>query len=121
MQTVIQKIMAQQAAQRAEVMEKSNRARSALELANMALEHGGDGSHAAAMLLLAMETGKSFDFRLLLKFDSTNRAHADLVMMGYQPHHLWPSKWMDEIGVDGAEVMQNLAEKWLEAESNYCI
>jgi hypothetical protein len=111
-------IMMAQEAQRAEVMDKSNRAHSALVLATMALEHDGDGSHAAAHLLLPMEQGTAFDFRLLLKFDTTNRAHADLVMMGYRPHHLWPSRWLEEIGEDGTALMQALAAKWLGAESD---
>lgn len=116
----IQKIMDAQEAQRSEVMDKSNRAHSALALTTMALEHDGDGSHAAAQLLLAMEQGTAFDFRLLLKFDTTNRAHADLVMMGYKPHHLWPSRWMDEIGEDGNSIMKNLATKWSGSETKLC-
>lgn len=116
MQTVsMEEILADQEAKRAEVMNKSNRSHSALALADMALEHHGDGSHAAARLLLAMEYGTGFDFRLLLKFDSTNRAHADLVMLGYKPHELWPSKWMDDIGKNGEKIMQQLADKWPKA------
>lgn len=114
----IQKIMDAQEAQRAVVMDKSNRAHSALALATMALEHGGDGSHAAAQLLLAMERGTEFDFRLLLKFDTTSRAHADLVMMGYKSHHIWPSRWMDEIGENGNLIMENLATRWAGTETS---
>lgn len=113
METVsIEEVMAEQASKRASVMNSSSRAQSALALAEMALKHGGDGSHAAAQLLLAMEHGKAFDFRLLLKFDSENRAHADLVLMGYQSHHLWPSKWMDEIGATGEQIMRDISDKW---------
>jgi len=108
----LKKITAQQEAMRTEVIDNSNRAQSAFALAEMALEHSGDGSYAAATLLLAMENGNPFDFQLLLKFDSTNRAHADLVIMGYKPHELWPSKWMDGIGKNGVHVMTSLAEKW---------
>ena len=119
METItIEEVMAEDAAKRAGVLDSSNRAQSALVLADMALQHGGDGSHAAAKLLLAMEHGKAFDFRLLLKFDSENRAHADLVIMGYQSHHLWPSKWMDEIGANGEQIMRDIFEKWACTESS---
>ncbi len=93
-------------------MNKSNRAHSAKALAEMAIEHSGGGSEAAAKLLLSMENETSFDFQLLLKFDTTNRAHADLVMMGYKPHELWPSIWMEEAGLNGKELMSLLKAKW---------
>lgn len=113
MKTVtIEQVLAKQEAERNKVLENSNRALSAFELATMALEHSGDGSHAAAKLLLSMEFGTGFDFMLLLKFDSTNRAHADLVMLGYKAHELWPSKWMDEIGENGTDIMKRLRDKW---------
>jgi hypothetical protein len=95
-----------------DVLRNSDRGKSAFILASMALEHGGDGSYAAANLLLAMEDGQDFDFRLLLKFDSANRAHADLVIMGYKAHEIWPSKWLDEIGENGDYILNKLREKW---------
>ena len=106
-----------QAIERTKILEQSNRSHSALALANMALEHGSSSAKAAAKFLLSMEREEAFDFRLLLKFDSTNRAHADLLLMGYQAHELWPSRWMDEIGEDGAAIMQALADKWLKSKS----
>ncbi len=113
METVtVEQIMREQAEERTQVMDTSNRANSAWVLADMALEHDGSGSQAAAKLLLAMEYGTAFDFRLLLSFDSTNRAHADLVMLGYKSHELWPSKWMDDLGKDGEQIMKCLADKW---------
>ena len=112
MSSLIAEITARQDALRHVVMEKSNRALSALALANVAIAHRGDGAHAAAELLLAMEHGKAFDFRLLLQFDTTNRAHADMMMMGYQAPHLWPSIWLDNIGAKGEEIMQAIVEKW---------
>jgi|GEM_PF-2013585 len=108
----IEEIMAQQEQDRADILENSDRGGSAWELASMALRYSGSGSEAAAKLLLAMEHGKPFNFELLLRFDSTNRAHADLVLMGYRPHELWPSKWMNDAGIDGAGVMRDLLEKW---------
>ena len=104
-------VLAQEEGRRALVMNKSNRANSALALAEMALEHSGGSSEAAAKLLLSMEDEIAFDFRLLLTFDSTNRAHADIVMMGYRPHELWPSAWMEEAGLNGKEVMSLLKSK----------
>ena len=110
----INEILAQQEKERIEILEKSNRAHSALALAKMALEHSGGGSHAAAKLLLSMQHGTDFDFQLLLKFDTTNRAHADLVMMGYRAHEIWPSSWLDDIGENGADIMNKLSTKWAE-------
>lgn len=110
----IEKILARQVAERNAVMESSNRGKSAHALATMALEHGSSSAHAAASLLLAMEHGKPFDFESLLSFDSTNRAHADLIMLGYKPHELWPSKWMNEEGYHGVDIMDALRDKWKE-------
>ena len=108
----IEEIIKQQEQQRLDVLNNSDRGQSAYALATMALEHMGGGAEAAAQLLLAMEYGKSFDFTLLLKFDSTNRAHADLVMQGYKAHELWPSKWMDAAGYHGIDIMDTLRDKW---------
>jgi len=76
----IQEIIGRQDEPRGTVMRSSDRALSALVLSRLALEHDCVGSYAAAILLIAMERGKTFDFRLLLKLDTENRAHADLVM-----------------------------------------
>lgn len=95
-----------------EVFESSTRGKSAYILSLMALEHGSGGALAAAKLLLSMEHEQPFDFTLLLKFDSTNRAHADVILKGYRPCEIWPSKWMDEEGLNGAELLEALAEKW---------
>jgi len=97
----IQEIIGRQDEPRGTVMRSSDRALSALVLSRLALEHDCVGSYAAAILLIAMERGKTFDFRLLLKLDTENRAHADLVMRGYCAHDLWPSRWLNEIGYDG--------------------
>ena len=118
MDALTEKLLELQEAKRRKVMETSNRAHSALALAKMALEHDGGGAHAAANLLLAMENEKTFDFRLLLKFDAENRAHADLVMSGYQPHHIRPSGWMIGIGEEGTTIMQQLADKWNGTDPN---
>ncbi|WP_422139678.1 hypothetical protein [Endozoicomonas sp. ALC020] len=99
-------------AKRSSILNTSDRGKSAYALASMALEHGSASAEAAASLLLAMEYGKAFDFVKLLSFDTENRAHADLVLMGYQPHHLWPSAWMDEAGYHGQDVMDTLLDKW---------
>jgi hypothetical protein len=90
----VEEIVAKQQHKYTATMASNTRGSSALALLNMALEHGSDSAHAAAELLLAMEKGRSFDFRLMLNFDSVHRAHADTLMLGYQPHHIWPSKWI---------------------------
>lgn len=90
----------------------STRGSAALVLANMALQHDSDSAHAAASLLLSMESCKAFDFRLLLKFDPKHRAYADTVVQGYVPHEIWPSKWIDEEGGDGETLMRQLSDKW---------
>lgn len=108
----ISNIVARQEAEYNEVKDNSNRGKSANALAALALAGRSSGCRAAARLLLAMEKGHSFDFRELLRLDSTNRAHAEVIMQGYKPHHLWPSRWMDEEGFDGSAIMQEVAENW---------
>ena len=99
-------------AKRLEILKNSNRGKSAYVLACIALEHGSSSAEAAASLLLSMEDGKEFDFKKLLSFDTENRAHADLVIMGYKPHELWPSKWMSEAGYHGTDVIDTVRDKW---------
>ena len=113
----IEEIMARQEAEREGVLSNSDRGKSAYALASMALEHGSSSAHAAASLLIAMEDGKAFDFKCLLTFDSENRAHADLVMLGYKPHELWPSEWMNEAGYHGIDIMDSLRDKWADSET----
>lgn len=105
-------ILAKQQADYDKAALNSTRGQSALALAEMALEHGSGSAKAAAELLLSMEFESSFNFMELLTFDSTNRAHADVVMKGYRPCELWPSKWMDEEGQDGQAIINKLAAKW---------
>jgi len=112
----IKEIISREEKQRDDVMENSDRAYSAFALSRLAMEHDCDSSHAAARLLIAMERGEAFDFRLLLKFDSENRVHADLVIMGYCAHDLWPSRWLDGIGEDGSTIVKQLMDKWLNVE-----
>ncbi len=112
MKTVtIEEEMAQQTAERDQVINNSNRGLSAYALAIMALEHSSSAQPAAS-LLLSMEDGKPFDFRGLLSFNATNRAHADLVMLGYKPHELWPSQWMNEVSYNGIDIIDALCDKW---------
>lgn len=92
------------------------RGTAAHQLALMAIEHSSSSAEAAASLLLGMEHGSDFNFQLLLKFDAENRALADLVMLGYKPHEIWPSKWISEAGFDGESIMQSLREKWAHLE-----
>lgn len=107
----VETLMAAQQNQRDQVI-KNYRGESAFALACLALEHDSGSAYAAASLLLAMENGKQFDFKCLLQFDIENRAHADLVMLGYKPHQLWPSIWMNELGYPGTNIMSTLRLKW---------
>lgn len=110
----IREVIAQQEADRERVLNHSDAAQSALVLANMALEHGGSGAEAAARLLLSMQYARSFNFRYLTAFDATNRAHADLVIMRYTSHDLWPSRWLNAIGQDGNKIIEDIRDKWPE-------
>jgi len=117
MKTVsIEKIMKEQEKKRQDILKVYNRGTSANELALMALNHNGSGSECAAKLLISMEYGHSFDFQLLLSLDTKNRTHADIIMQGYKPHELWPSKWMDEQGLNGADIMRKIKFKWTKTE-----
>ncbi|WP_152554247.1 hypothetical protein [Endozoicomonas elysicola] len=84
----------------------------AVDLAQMSLMHSGSGAQAAAKLLIAMEYGKPFEFQMLLSLDYENRAKADLMIEGYLPHDLWPSRWMSSAGVDGQGLMEKVFDKW---------
>lgn len=106
----------EEAAKRAVVLESSTRGKSAFHLASQAIEHSGSGSEVAARLLLSMEYGLPFNVQNLYKLDSTNRAHAEIAIAGCVAHELWPSRWMDEEGFDGGEIMQQLHDKWQKAE-----
>ena len=98
---------------RAEVMNTYTRGQAALELAEMALEHGGSGSESAAHLLIAMEYSQPFSFQDLLSFDDRNRAKADVMLLGYKPHHLWPSAWItEETDQDGRKLIEAVRQKW---------
>jgi hypothetical protein len=103
--------MKEQAQEREDIMNTSNRGFSALALANLALSDAGDESEAAAVLLLSMEERKSFDFQQLLKLNPKYRAHADVVMLGYGPHALWPSRWIGGIGQD-CSIIERIAQEW---------
>jgi hypothetical protein len=107
----LEDMLLEQQQQRDLVLSNSSRGLSALALAKWALDEGGDAGLAAAALLLSMELEKAFDFRLLLKLDSTNRAHADLIMQGYKPHQLWPSQWIGEVGGD-ASLIKRVEEEY---------
>ena len=108
-----EKYMQYMEAKRSSILNASSRGESAYILAKLALDHGSSSAEAAASLLLSMEHGRDFDFKKLLSFDTENRAHADLVMAGYKPHELWPSKWMDDAGYHGVDVMDTVRDKWL--------
>ncbi len=108
----IAKLMARQEQQRLQTLNSFNRGTAAIDLAELALNHYSSGAEAAAKLLLSMEHGEAFDFRMLIKLDTVNRAKADLIMAGYKPHELWPSKWMTEAGRNGRQIMEVLGSKW---------
>ena len=109
----IEALLAYEEKKREKVLSEYDRATSAEFLALMALEHNGRGAECAAKLLLALENETSFDFTLLLSLDSANRAHADLVILGYKAHDIWPSKWMVNTGItNGEQLMADLKEKW---------
>ena len=98
---------------RAEILANYTRGQAALELAVMALEHGGSGSESAAHLLVAMEYSQPFSFQDLLSFDDKNRAKADVILLGYKPHHLWPSAWItEETDQDGRKLIEAVQNKW---------
>jgi hypothetical protein len=101
-----------EAAKREEVLETSNRGKSAYYLATQAIENSGSGSEAAAKLLLSMEYGTPFNMQNIYKLDTTNRAHAEIAIAGCVAHELWPSGWMNAEGFDGNDIMQKLRDKW---------
>ena len=111
-EVTIQQIMDEQQQDRDDVLNNVSPQQAAFELAEMALEHGGSGAEAAARLLLDMEHGQAFNFRQLLSLDTCNRAKADLLMMHYMAHNIWPSAWIKEAGHDGQSMMMALAAKW---------
>lgn len=102
----------QEAAKRDAVLANSTRGKSAYHLASQAIEHSGSGSETAAQLLLSMEYGTPFNVQNLYKLDSENRAHAEIAIAGCVAHELWPSRWMNDEGFNGSEVMQQLRDKW---------
>jgi hypothetical protein len=110
--STVEEIIAKQKLQYDTTRASNTRGTSALALLNMALEHGSDSAHAAATLLIAMEKGQDFDFRLLLKFDPVHRAHADTLILGYKPHYIWPSKWIEEenAGIDATALFDHLSD-----------
>ena len=108
----LSKYLAEQRKQYLSVISESSRGQSAYQLANIALEHSGSSSAAAASLLLSLEYGKGFNLQDLVLFDSENRAHADLVITGCIAHELWPSAWMSEAGYDGKSLINEVRNKW---------
>lgn len=108
----IDEYMEKEKENREAVLGLSDRGQSAFALAVMALEHGSSSAEAAARLLLSLEDGELFNLQTLVKFDSKNRAHADVVILGCQAHEYWPSQWMVDGGVDGVGIMERLREKW---------
>ena len=108
--------MQRQKEERAAVLETSTRAESAYILARMAIDHSGSASEAAARLLLSLEYGQLFNLQQLLRFDTKNRAHAEIVIAGAVAHEMWPSQWMSDIDHDGAGIMQQVRNKWKLAE-----
>lgn len=112
MNKALEVMMAAQKADRALVLSTSIRGESAFKLASMAAEHSSSSAAAAANLLLSMQDETPFNFLELLRFDPKNRAHADLVMLGYQASDFWPAKMMEDAGYDGVAMMQILRNKW---------
>ena len=108
----IKQIMDEQQQQRDAVLNNVSPQQAAFELAQMALKHGGSGAESSARLLLDMEHGQPFNFRMLLSLDTENRAKVDLILMHYMAHNIWPSAWINEAGHDGDSMMLQLAKKW---------
>lgn len=111
-EVTIQQIMDEQQQDRDDVINNVSPQQAAFELAQMALEDDGSGAEAAARLLLDMEHGQAFNFRQLLSLDTRNRAKADLLMRHYMAYNIWPSRWMEEAGYNGKEIMVQLNAKW---------
>jgi hypothetical protein len=101
-------------AERKKVLDNSTRGKSALHLAKMAIEHGGSGSRAAANVLLAAEYNDvGLNLIELVHLDPTNRAHADLVIMGIKGGDFLPSNWITgDTCEDGNELLLTVREKW---------
>ena len=60
-----------------------------------------------------MEYSQPFSFQDLLSFDDRNRAKADVMLLGYKPHHLWPSAWItEETDRDGRKLIEAVKQKW---------
>lgn len=112
----IDKYEAREREKGAAILQSSSRGKSAFALASMALEHCGSGAETAARLLLSMEYGHPFNVQNLYRFDTENRAHAEVAIAGCVAHELWPSGWMDAEGFDGAGIMQQLRDKWKNEE-----
>lgn len=108
----LEEMEARRKARRDEVLNTSDRCKSAFVLANMALEQDGGGAEAAASLLLSMEYSELFNFENLLRLDAENRAHADIVMAGYHSCDFRPSSWLEEIGEDGKGIFSEIRQIW---------
>jgi hypothetical protein len=90
------------------------RAKSALALIDMALEHNGSGAKAAALIVLSLEADNWFKFSAieLVHFDAGYREHANNVLLGVEPSDFSPSNWLKRIDIDVADKVNELMKKW---------
>lgn len=106
------KIMQRQKDQYMAVKNKNDRGHSAQVLTEMALKHNSGSAQAAAELILAMEYDWPYELSRLLRFDSTNRAHADVVLQGFQSCEGRPSQWITDNGAEGVALVRQLYMDW---------
>lgn len=90
------------------------RAKSALALIDMALEHNGSGAKSAALIILSLEADNWFKFSAieLVNFDATNREHANNVLLGVESSDFKPSYWLERIDIDVTDKINELINKW---------
>lgn len=108
----IEKYLAEEKSRYDAVMKQSTRGQSAYHLITMALQHGGSSSRVAAKLLLSLEQGGDFNLQELVLLDSTNRGHADLLILSCEAHNFKPSRWITEEGHDGNLLIGKLKDRW---------
>lgn len=90
------------------------RAKAALALIDMALEHGGRSATSAALIILSLEADNWYKLSLieLVHLDPTYRAHADTVILGVAPCDFQPSTWLKRIDIDVTDKINQLHEKY---------
>lgn len=104
--------LAEQRAKYDSIIASSDKSKSAYHLALQALEHGSGSASAAASLLLSLEYDYPMQIKHIMRFDSVNRAHAEILILACVGGDFEPSKWICALGHDGHKIMQEIEKKW---------